>query len=229
MEPIPFLRVRNLRAGYGALVALESVSFDLREGRTLGILGPGGSGKSTLLKVLGGRPDKGRTDLWYEGQLLLPAVPATVVEQKPRPDDRSLAQRLGETGRIPLEEVWRSVPAAACLLRSLLDRPVAELPFGAARLVELTLALAGDPGLLFLDEPEAGLDDLYQEWVSALLRDLKGRTSLIVATHHLALARSITHANLLLVRGNVIETGETEDFFTQPVHPRTQHFIRMGS
>ena len=62
-----------------------------------------------------------------------------------------------------------------------------------------------------------------------LLRAFRGRTTLVVATHHLELAREASDQVLLLVGGRIVESGATEALFEHPVHPRTRDFLRLGS
>lgn len=127
-----------------------------------------------------------------------------------------------------LEEGWRSAPEAVQVLGEALDRPLDSLSNDLRRLAELTLAAAGAPSCMLLDEPEAELPSEAQAWILARIAALQGRTTVILATHHLKVARSLADSALLLIGGEMVETGPAEAFFSHPVHPRTRYFVTMG-
>lgn len=218
--------------GYGNSQVLHALSFRFPPLRTSVILGPGGSGKTTLLHALGGRLyDRPRP--WIRGTLMRPASSPAWLSQKLGNADRSLRGLLrDEVGQgspeATLLEVWRDVPEAARTLAACLDAPLGSLPVAQSRLAELTVATAGR-GWLLLDEPEADMEPHCRGWVERHLQGLRGKATLVVATHHLGLAQAVADHVLLLVDGRVVEAGEAERFFSRPAHPRTQHFVRMGS
>lgn len=192
--------------------------------RISAFLGPGGGGKSTLLRILAGEAAS-HPELWVRGGLSLPAVPTRWLAQKPEPEPRPLA---GLLPRDRLAQVWSAAPDCAALLDGVRDTPVFKLPSDLNSLARLTFALAGDASLLLLDEPEIDLDSEQQEWISAQLRFLRGRKTVVVATHHLGFARSVADFAFLLVRGEILEAAEVPRFFDNPVHPRARHYVRMG-
>lgn len=218
------MRVRELSAGYGREAALGDVSFDLEPLRISAFLGPGGGGKSTLLRILAGEAAS-YPELWVRGGLSLPAVPTRRLAQKPEPEPRPLAELLSGDR---LVEVWGAAPDVAALLDGVRDTPVFKLPPDLNNLARLTLALAGDASFLLLDEPEVGLGSEQQEWISTQLRFLRGRRTVVLATHHLSFARSVADFAFLLVRGELLEAAEVPRFFDNPVHPRARHYVRMG-
>jgi len=222
----------GLHAGYGEQIVLRSVSVHCETGRTLAILGPGGAGKSTLLRVLGG-PRHRKSNLWFRGALKTSASGCGWMGQRPADFHNTLAESLRAASdadpELLLEAQWRSAPPAAQALREVLDVPLCELPFELLRLIQLTLATVRRPDLVLLDEPEAELSSEARGWVQAMLADLRGRTTVVLATHNLKLARDTADSVLLLVAGKVVETGPAATFFDEPEHPRSRHFVRMGS
>lgn len=227
------MEARHLCVGYGREPVLDALSFAFVAGGINVILGPGGAGKSTLLRALGAEPGAAASP-WVRGELILPGTPAVSMAQKPRPR-RSTLERLLRTapGRGPAPEqvvrrVWRNVPEAVGLLEAALEAPMHGLPYPQVRLAELTLALAGAPYVL-LDEPEVGLEEGVREWVVRCLRDLRGHRTVVLATHHLGVARRLADFALLLSDGTVVESGPNPPFFERPRHPRTRRFVTMGS
>lgn len=229
----PTIEARRLTVGYGAKTVLHEVSFTFAAGRISVILGAGGSGKSTLLKALGSSSTKDG-EPWVKGWLEAPDFDPVAMRQKPEKVDSSLAGLLAgeDESRVDparvLREVWRPAPAAAELLLPVLCEPLETLPYPQRRLAEFTAAVATSPYIV-LDEPEMGLEPELQQWMVHRLIELRGVRTVIVATHHLGVAKAIADFALLLCDGVIIEAGESPPFFERPRHPRTQHFVRMGN
>lgn len=231
--PLPSVRAEGLSLGYDSKVVLDAVSFTFEAGRTSVILGPGGSGKSTLLKALGATPlTEGLP--WRKGRLDLPELPPVAMPQKPRPPESTLAELLEDTSgpsvdpaRV-LREVWKPAPEAAEFLEPVLHLPLHGLSYPHVRLSELTAVVAMAPYIL-LDEPEVGLEARFQDWVIRRLVELRGARTIILATHHLGVARAVAEFAILLSEGGIVEAGSHPPFFDSPRHPRTRHFVRMGS
>jgi len=230
---LPSVRAECLSLGYDSKVVLDGVSFTFEAGRISVILGPGGSGKSTLLKALGAIPLNAGMP-WLRGFLDLPDLPPVAMPQKPRPPRSTLAALLdGASGGVidavrVLHEVWRPAPEAAEFLEPVLHLPLEGLSYAHVRLAELTAAVATAPYIL-LDEPEVGLDARCQEWIIRRLVEFRGERTIIVATHHLGVARAVAEFAILLSEGASVEAGSNPPFFDRPRHPRTRHFVRMGS
>lgn len=240
------VEARQLSVGYGDHAVLDSLCFRFPFGRTSVMLGPGGSGKTTLLHALGGRLPS-RPEPWVRGRLERPSAAPGWLAQKLAPGRSSLRGLLarsadagpgggsagvGRSDAERLARLWRCAPAAAVALTASLDEPVSALPYSLARLAEITAvtaSTAGGDGWLLLDEPDAELSPEHRAWVELRLRELRGTTTLVVATHHLGLARALADHVVLLIDGRVVETGDAETFFEHPVHPRARRFVRMGS
>ena len=154
--------------------------------------------------------------------------------QKPRPNGSTLAGLLVTTAAAApaagsvIREVWRAAPEAARFLDPVLEVPLERLSYAQLRLAEFTAAVATAP-LILLDEPEVGLEPEQQRWMVRRLNDLRGARTVIVATHHLGVARAVADGAILLSDGEMIEAGPTPEFFERPRHTRTRQFVEMGS
>lgn len=210
-------------------------------------MGPGGAGKSTLLRLLAGVPPEPR-GFWKEGELesAFGSAPS-LLRQEPDEDERSLVEMLmpERTDRVaagPVEAerrasgeiaaVWRGCPEAERLLLATLDLPLRRLPRELRRLVEITGVVAGASGdtpALILDEPDSELDGEVAGWIESLLVGLRGRTSIVLATHHLGLARRVSDDVLVLIEGQLADAGSTSRIFEDPRNERTRTYVRMGS
>ncbi|HHW40459.1 MAG TPA: metal ABC transporter ATP-binding protein [Syntrophomonadaceae bacterium] len=193
------LRLEDVFFSYGKQVVLEGVSLTVREGDFLALIGPNGSGKTTLVKIVLGllKPMKGKVFLfgtetgrfseWYrvgyvpQRPALDTTFPSTVAEVV-------AAGRFGRVGlgRRLKRGDWQAIEEAMEVvgLLPLYDRPVTELSGGQQQRAFIARALAGQPDLLILDEPQVGLDDRALHEFYRLLRYLnceRGITLLMVS------------------------------------------------
>jgi ABC-2 type transport system ATP-binding protein len=214
-EPDLAIRVRGLRKSYdGAVHAVDGVDLDVRRGEVLAVLGPNGAGKTTLVEIL-------------EGHRIADAGEVSVLGHDPAGRERAFRARIGivlqEDGIDPSLTVGEAVdlysaayphprPAAEVLdLVGLGDRPdvrVSALSGGQRRRLDLALGIAGDPELVFLDEPTTGFDPSArrQSWeLISALRDL-GKT-ILLTTHYMDEAQHLADRVVVIARGRVIAEG----------------------
>jgi phospholipid/cholesterol/gamma-HCH transport system ATP-binding protein len=215
-RPETVIEVKNLQLGYDGRVILHDVNFQVRRGEVFGILGGSGCGKSTLLKHLIGLHTPMAGEVWIEGDNLVEADG----------DDRlHILRKFGvmyqsgalfgsmtalENVRLPLDE-FTGLPAEAKDLVALAKlqqvglaaaahKMPAELSGGMRKRAALARAMALDPGILFLDEPGAGLDPVTSAGLDALIRELAGTfgITLVVVTHELPSIYAITDRVIML-------------------------------
>jgi branched-chain amino acid transport system ATP-binding protein len=245
-EPGPLLSIRDLRVVFGGIVALDGVSFDLREGQILGLIGPNGAGKTTLFNCLSRLYHPTSGDIQIEGESILRRPAQRIAEagigrtfqnvalfprlsvrdnvlvgghSRSRSDMVSDALRLawvrrGERAlRLQVEEILAFLD-----LEDVADRPVAGLPFGTQKRVELARALAAKPRVLLLDEPAGGLNHDEVHSLGALIRrirDQRGMTVLLVE-HHMGLVMSTADHVVVLNFGRKLAEGTPAEIQRHP-------------
>ncbi|MBN9049148.1 MAG: branched-chain amino acid ABC transporter ATP-binding protein/permease [Rhizobiales bacterium] len=206
----PVLSVRNAVKRFGALIAVNDVSFEVRSGEVLGLIGPNGAGKSTLLNLITGvlKPNSGTIRFQGTDITTLPSrriaaagMARTFQHVKLRPNMTcidnvmlGLYPRTGAgflTGALRLdrkEEASARHEALRQLQRVGLGGKYGDLAgnlaLGQQRLLEVARALAADPTLMILDEPAAGLRRLEKQTLSDLLRGLRAEGMTIVLVEH---------------------------------------------
>ncbi len=237
MTKAPLLAVRDVAVRFGGIVALDGISFELPEGQILGLIGPNGAGKTTLFNCLSRLYTPSSGDILFEGRSILDRSAhriarigigrtfqnvalfphLTVLDNimigahsRSRSDFVSDALRLPwvRRGEVELERAARGL-ADDLELRGVAHQPVAGLPFGTQKRVELARALASRPKLLLLDEPAGGLNHDEVKGLGRLIRrirDERGVTVLLVE-HHMSLVMSISDTVVALNFGRKIADG----------------------
>ena len=211
LDPEPALRIQDLQYKIGLATILRKLQFHLMPGEVLALLGPNGAGKSTLLKCLAG---------------LLPYAGTREVFGISNRKDERIRRRLGYLGHESF--LYSKLSARENLLfYSRLfglsidtDAILQEyhLTFAGEQLVEtfsrgmkqrlaLARALLNQPQLLLMDEPFTGLDQEAGELLDSRIRALKGKVAIIMATHELERAESISDRFLILKNGKQVFFG----------------------
>ena len=211
------VEVTGVRRAYGAVQALDGVDLTVRQGELVALLGPNGAGKTTLVEIL-------------EGHRIADAGEVRVLGHDPAQRERAFLERIGivlqEEGLDPNVNVREAValysaayphprPVDEVLeLVGLADRGgdrASKLSGGMRRRLDLALGIAGDPELLFLDEPTTGFDPSArrQAWeLIGRLREL-GKT-ILLTTHYMEEAQVLADRVVVLSGGRVIADGDPD-------------------
>ena len=203
------IRVQQVTKRYGAVVAVNDLSFEVERSETFAIIGPNGAGKTTTLKLLLGlaHPDTG--SIAVGPAALSPRDPRArhglgyVPQRVEFPRDRTVAEVLGFYA--DLRGLGRDASAAALArvrLEALAGRRAGELSGGYVQRLALAQALLGDPGLLVLDEPTASLDPEATWEFRSLVEQLRreGKT-ILLCTHLLSEVERVADRVLIMVEG----------------------------
>lgn len=219
------LRVEKLSYTYpDGVVALHEVSFEVREGETVGIVGRNGAGKSTLLLHLNGvLTGTGRIEVL--GQALSPHTLAQVRRDVglvfQNPDDQLFMPTVYEdvafgpmNAGLADEEVRRCVDEAlaAVGMTGFEDRPPHHLSIGQKKRVAIATVLAMSPRVIVFDEPMGALDPVGREQILQLLEGLP--VARIIATHDLELARRLCDRLLVLDAGRVVADRQANEILS---------------
>ncbi|AEF41316.1 ABC transporter ATP-binding protein [Hoyosella subflava] len=212
----PIMRVRDVTRRYGDVVAVDGVSLDIAPGELVGLLGPNGAGKTTLINLLVGlrRPDSGTVELCGGN-----------------PRDEATRQAIGVTPQqTALPEAWRVGELIDFIaahypnptnrddllarfdLQDLCSRQIGGLSGGQQRRVAVALAFAGNPRVVFLDEPSTGLDveARRQLWTGIRAFHDEGGTVLLTS-HYLEEVEALAQRVAVVDRGRVIADGSVRD------------------
>ena len=215
----PLLSVAGLTKSFGGRRAVQDVSFELGCGVT-GLLGPNGAGKSTLIRCLAGLGG------WDEGEVRLGGIDPAWRSREARGSVGFMPERVSFPPEMRVEHYLRfaaegkGIPRAerraavgAALARAGLEgvrsRIIANLSKGYRQRVGLAQAMLGDPPILILDEPSAGLDPLHVIEIRTVLGDYAAERAVLVSTHSLGESRRLCARVLVLSQGRLVYDGST--------------------
>ncbi len=212
------IEVSHLTKYYGALKAVDDISFGVSEGQVVGFLGPNGAGKSTTLRILTGfmPANRGRArvagyDVFSQSMEVrrrvgyLPESTPLYPEMRAREYLKFRARLKG----VPAVEIPRRIAAVVsrCWLSEFVERPIGQLSKGMRQRVGLADALIHDPQVLFLDEPTIGLDPTQVRETRSLIAELAEQHTVMLSSHILSEVEMICGQVIIIVRGKLVAQG----------------------
>jgi len=233
------IEVQSLTKRFRKTVAVENLSFKVREGAVTAFLGPNGAGKTTTLRIILGlvRATQGQATVRGKRYRDLPdpvrQVGAVLEASSFHP---------GRSGRNHLRTVANAAGIASTRVEETLalvqmtndaGRRVGGYSLGMKQRLSLAAALLGDPKVLVLDEPANGLDPQGMRWLRELLRSLadEGRTVLI-SSHVLAEVEQVADEVIIIHRGRFVEQASTAELFARAgggIRVRSPQADRLGA
>jgi ABC-2 type transport system ATP-binding protein len=206
--------VEDLRKSYGDVEAVWGISFEVPEGQVFALLGPNGAGKTTTVEIC-------------EGFRRRTSGEVTVLGHDPARGDRSLKERVGIVLQTTGVDVYLTVAETIELFREAYPNPrpldevielvglrekrdtrVGKLSGGQVRRLDVGVALAGDPELLFLDEPTTGFDPAARRGAWEVIRNLKDLSkTILLTTHYMDEAQNLADEVAIIARGEIVARG----------------------
>ena len=230
----PLLKVSGLKKAYGAIQAVDGVSFDVMPGEIFGVIGPNGSGKTTMFNSVLGQidPDAGKIEL--NGHDITGKSPLQLnqlgvgrtfqtlqVFGKMTVRDNllvaaqehagSMLGRLFAPGRTGVQGLGAKADSliAQFRIQHVADKKAGELSYGQQKLVDIAMAFMSEPDLVLLDEPCAGVNPSLVGGISTLLKELNmtRKGSFVVIEHNMDFVMDLCHRILVMVEGKVMAVG----------------------
>jgi oligopeptide/dipeptide ABC transporter ATP-binding protein len=255
----PLLKVTNLKVYYpmlkgllrrkvGEVKAVSGVTFEIKTGETLGLVGESGCGKTTIADAILGLVDKEDGEILFHDESISSDFSSylrqkiQVVFQDP---DASLNPRfkvtdiiaeplknlLGITDKMTIRRQVLKLLKQVSLKREHMDRYPHEFSGGQKQRIIIARALACNPELIVLDEPTSALDVSVQAQILNLLIDLQEEYGygFLFITHNLAVVNHIADRIAVMYLGKFVEIGATDQIFLNPTHPYTKALLESRS
>ena len=245
------VRVEKLKKYFntfrGSLHAVDDISFDIKKGKTLGMVGESGCGKSTTGRLLVRLHESTSGSIVYDGTEVTSAserdmnvlrTRMQMIFQDPYSSinpRHTVASIIGEPLKIhkkvgnslEYEERVRLLMSTVGLAERLYDAYPHELDGGRRQRIGIARALALDPEFIVCDEPVSALDVSIQAQILNLLMDLQEKLGLtyLFITHDLSVVKHISDDIVIMYMGQIVERGPTEELFKKPIHPYGQALL----
>ena len=210
----PVITVRGLRKSYGKVEAVRGIDLTVSSGEVFALLGPNGAGKTTTVEILEGQRNRSAGEVWVLGH-------------DPGRNERALKRRIGIVLQSAGVEPYLTVQETIDVFRGYYPNPlptdeildviglreqrrtlVRRLSGGQQRRLDVAIGLAGDPELLFLDEPTTGFDPSARRGAWEMIRNLRslGKTVLLT-THYMDEAENLADRVAIIVDGQIVAEG----------------------
>jgi phosphate transport system ATP-binding protein len=241
------LNVRNLDLYYGDFQALTNVNFNLAKNDVAALIGPSGCGKSTFIRVLNRMNDlipscRITGDVELDGQDIYGSIDVTelrsrvgMVFQKPNPfnmtvfDNVAYGRRMqGMKDKRKLADLVELSLTKAALWDEVKDRlrkSALSLSGGQQQRLCIARSIAMEPEIILMDEPTSALDPIATGRIEGLIKEIKKDYSIVIVTHAMHQAARVSNRTAFFLLGELVESGDTREVFTNPRDKRTEDYI----
>ncbi|HEY4494124.1 MAG TPA: ATP-binding cassette domain-containing protein [Candidatus Paceibacterota bacterium] len=231
MMSLPVIEVKNLKKVFkhknGDFVAVDGVSFSIKQGETVALIGPNGAGKSTTIKmltgilhptsgevkVLGLSPQKNRKEVVAQIGAVFGQRSSLLQNLPPRDTLSLFAVMYG----LPKKEIKERISSLEKMLDivSFSDQPIRTLSLGQRMRVEIACALIHNPKILFLDEPSIGLDIIAKQALREMLQYLRNKHNMTIflTSHDVGDIEAICDRTIIVNHGRIVADEPTNELY----------------
>ncbi|MFC5388150.1 phosphate ABC transporter ATP-binding protein PstB [Brevundimonas bullata] len=243
------IAARGVSVFYGDKQALFDVSLDIPDKTVTALIGPSGCGKSTFLRTMNRMNDtipgcRVTGEIEMDGgdindrkiDPVLLRAQVGMVFQKPNPFPKTIYENVAygpkihglATSKGELDDIVQKALKRAGLWEEVADRlhsPGTGLSGGQQQRLVIARAIAVEPEVILMDEPCSALDPIATAKIEELIDELRERYCIVIVTHSMAQAARVSQRTAFFHMGKLVETGDTEEIFTNPRERRTLDYI----
>ncbi len=242
------ISVKDMCLWYGEHQALKNININIPEKCITAFIGPSGCGKSTFLKTLNRMNDlvpnvKITGSVKYNGTDIFSKdvnvnnlrKEVGMVFQKPNPFPMSIYDNVaygprthGIKRRAELDEIVENALRGAAIwdeVKDRLNKNALGMSGGQQQRLCIARALAVEPKVLLMDEPTSALDPISTARIEELVTDLKNKYTIVIVTHNMQQAVRVSDYTAFFLLGELVEFGNTDAIFSEPVDKRTEDYI----
>mgnify|MGYP002552218113 CR=1 FL=1 len=235
-----YVKLENVSKIYGSkevkIIAVDEISFRIKKGEFVVVVGPSGAGKTTVLNILGGMDKATSGNVWIDGKNIAKYTDRQLTGYR-REDIGFVFQFYN---LIPDLTVQENIQVVADIAKQPMDieevmkaldidkyknRFPKELSGGQQQRLCIARALAVQPDILLMDEPTSALDPVSTLVVEQLACELKETCTLVVVTHNMQQAARISDSVAFFLLGELVEHAPTAQLFKNPTDPRTADYL----
>ncbi len=220
------IEINALTKTYKDTVAVNGLTLSIAEGELFSLLGVNGAGKTTTIKMLSCLIKPTRGDAFLLGKSIRTDTAEVKSLMGISPQETAVAPGLTVQENLELmcgiygfskEKTQRRIAdlTEECSLRDILRKKAGKLSGGWQRRLSIAMALIGEPKILFLDEPTLGLDVIARSELWDTIRALKGKTTVILTTHYMEEAESLSDRIGIMKNGKLIALGTVQSLMEQ--------------
>lgn len=212
------IKIENLKKTFKDVCAVNDVSLTINEGETYGLLGVNGAGKTTIINILSGLLKKD------EGEIYVNNMKIENINEIKRiidisPQVTSVASNLTVLENLTFfqslydakDEAYLNYLIEKFSLKEVLNKKAKTLSGGYQRRLSISIGLISKPKILFLDEPTLGLDVISRRELWKIIKELKGKMTIIITSHYLEEIEALCDRISIMSKGKVIVSGTIED------------------
>jgi phosphate transport system ATP-binding protein len=247
MTARPKIEVQALNAWFGATHALREVSLSVEENSVLAVIGPSGCGKSTFVRCIN-RMHELVPSARQSGHILVDGQDLHARGVDPVDLRRRVGMVFQRANPFPTMSIYDNVRAGLLLngiggrhdelvekslrqaalwdeVKDRLQESALKLSGGQQQRLCIARALAIEPEVLLMDEPASALDPIATAKIEELIRELQEELTIIIVTHNMQQAARVSDTTAFFYMGELVETGTTEQIFTNPKESRTEDYV----
>ncbi len=229
-----FLTTQNLCRHFGGVLATDNVSFEIEKSGLRSVIGPNGAGKTTFINVITGRIPASSGKVIFKGtditnkpthQLVKMGICRTfqitsIFKNLSVFENVRIARQAWLGGSLRIFSKKKSLQAVTDDTLAIIERlgltasaplPAENLAYGDQRILEVAIALAGNPQILFLDEPTAGMSPAETKHISTLIRGLADEIAVVLVEHDMDMVMAISDAITVLHNGRIVAEGTPDE------------------
>lgn len=216
------IKIENLRKEYKDVVAVDNLSLNVKRGELLSLLGVNGAGKTTTIKMLSCLTQPTSGDASINGKSIVIDSNAVKSLIAVSPQETAVAPALSVRENLELmcgvygflkDKTKEKVKELSNLLQleSVMDKKAKKLSGGWQRRLSIAMALISEPEVLFLDEPTLGLDVLIRSDLWDIIRNLKGKVTIVMTTHYMEEAEALSDRIAIMKDGRLLICDTSEN------------------
>lgn len=233
-----FLRTKGLTKAFDGFLAVDSVDFDLKEGKFVSIIGPNGAGKTTFFNLLSGRLRPSAGEIWFKGENISNLAQCKRAQKGIIKSYQIITifpnSTTFENVRIAVQAdcvtynffanalKWTNINEKANnILKEVglykkRDEKASALSHGEKRYLELAIALGGNPEVLLLDEPTAGMNPTERKEMTKLIKRISEGITVILVEHDMDVVMETAEKIFVMHHGSIIAEGSAEEIQENP-------------